>query len=103
MLGQSSANGDVVAARHGTACQKFMSGRRVVDVRMMDRPNDRQMATASGEMGKVFGDHQSRNVGGDRLKLAPHLFGRIGLQVPCLLLRRPAPHKEKDTSFGLAK
>ena len=45
---------------------------------------------------QVLADLDAGHVRGDRLELAADLAGRVGLQVPGVLLGRPAPHEQQD-------
>ena len=77
--------------------------RRVIDVRVRHRSHDRQLVGPLGQLRKVLADLDARHARGDRLELAADLGRRVGLQVPGVLLRRPAPHEEQDAALGAAK
>ena len=97
VVGQGAAAAD---DRDRPAGEQLVRGRRVVDVAVVDRAEDRQPSRLAGEPGEVLGDEDPRHLRRDRPELAPEAVGGVGLQVPRLLLRGAPPHEQDDARLG---
>ncbi len=87
--------------RRRLAGEQVMSRRRVIDVAVRHRADDRQLVGPPRQERKVFADVDA----GDDRRDGPEFaadFGRgFGLQVPRVLMGRPAPHEEQNARSGL--
>jgi hypothetical protein len=61
-----------------------------------DRSDDRGPVHHPGEPGEDLADPDAGHVGVDRPELAADLDGGLGLEVPQVLVRRPAPEEDID-------
>ncbi len=79
-------------ARHALEC--------VVPVgRAHHGANDRRAVHQGGQLGKHLSDPNTRDAGLDRPELPADFRGRLGLDVPQILVRRPASQKDIDDRF----
>ena len=82
--------------RVGLAGEQQMGGRGVIDVVVCHRPNQGELVGAPREPRQMLADAQARHRRWDGAELAAELDRRVGLHVPGVLLRRPAPHEQED-------
>ena len=75
----------------------------VLNVRMRERPAQRPLLTALGQLGQVLANLDARRLGRNGIKLAPHLLRRIGLHVKTLVLRQPAGKENVNDILGLCR
>ena len=61
-----------------------------------DGPDDRRLVHHLRDPREDLADLDAGDVGGDRLELAPDLGGGLGLDVPHVLVRRPAAEEDVD-------
>ena len=80
-------------ARNRPAGQDLVSGCGVVHIAVGHRPNNGEPVGLFCELGKVFANRYVGNTCGNRAELAPEFRGGRGLQIPGVLLSRPAPHE----------
>ena len=93
----------VIDGRGRLAREQETRGPRVVGVGMGHRPDEAQSVGARRELGEVLADLDAGHGRRDRPELAAHLARCVGLGIPRLELRRPAPHEEKDAALRPAE
>ena len=71
----------------------------VVGIVVRHRAHDTQPVGAPRQPWKVLADMDPGHGAGDRPELAAHLARGVGLEVPRLELRRPAPHEQEDAAL----
>ena len=79
--------------------QQVMRCRRMIHIRMSHRTDQRQIVRSLRQQRKVLADLNPRNIRVDRTKLTANLCRSIGLQIPCILMSRPAPHEQQDAGL----
>ena len=71
----------------------------VVVTRVRHRADERQLVGLLRNARQPVADLDARYRGGDRPKQTANAAGGLGLEVPHILLRRPAPQEQKETRF----
>src|SRR5262245_15580950 len=75
--------------------------RVVPAARTDDRTHEHALVGDTGDLRERFANLNAGNFGGDRLEFAAYFLGCVGLEVPHVLMRRPAAQENID--YGLVR